>query len=185
MSLLLTRYSWIINLVTLAVVAYFLADGTSEVIAAKILDELPSRPVVPENRLPHRRPPRHGPFTPKSGEDILSRNIFDSIVGPIDPNGETEAPEEETADAPHELTPCDEADVKLLATVVSDSNARWSFASLLEGQQSDLHRVGDKIGDRVIAGITWRYLFLEKDDELCFLDLFSETNLAKREQRPN
>jgi hypothetical protein len=185
LGLLLTKLSWIVNLITLTIVAYFLAEGTSAVISMKILDALPARAEIPESRMVRRRPAHRRPFTPKSGEDILARNIFDSIVGPIDPNGEPTTPaEEETTDEDTELAPCDEQDVKLLATVVSDTNPRWSFASLLDGQQSELCRMGDKVGDRVIAGITWRYLFLERDDELCFLDLFSETNLAKREQRP-
>jgi general secretion pathway protein C len=178
-ELLFTKHFWIVNLITLALVAYFLASGTSELIAASLMGSLPSPYESPVQGLKKLRPPRRKKIERKSGRAILERNIFDSTVGPIDPDGRPDEPAKEDPDEPDELSPCDESNLKLLATVVSDSDDRWSFASLSEGQETRLHRVGDKVGDQTVAGITWRYLFLEEESDLCFLDLFGESNLAK------
>lgn len=176
----LLKQTWIFNLLTLAAVAYFLANGVGELVAAKLLASLPVVKSPPPRRPNLRRTRGQRAAEVPTGRAILARNIFDSTVGPIDPDGPDETAEaEEDDDFRTELIPCDDRELKLLATVVSDTNEQWSFASLAEGKETHLHRTGEQIGDRTIAEITWKYVFFEEEDGYCYLDMFSDTNLDK------
>jgi len=184
---------WIINLATLAAMAYLLATGTSELVATEILASLPEHPHKPKDRLkyqPHIHSRLPSKIEKKSGLPILERNIFDSVTGPIDPDGkperiaENEETETETTEIP--LVPCDNAKFKLLATVVSDRKPQRSFASISEGKEKILCRIGDQAGHRVVSWISWRYLFLKGAEDLCFIDIFGKTNIPpmKIKKRP-
>ena len=178
-ELLLTRYFWIINVIMITCAAYFLAGGAGELIVMEISERLPNGADAPQPRV-LRRPLRRETHKVATGTAILERNIFDSAEGPIDPDHQ-EPDETETTlpSGPVELTVCEADALKLLSTVVSDAEPRWSFASLKDGTETRLLRIGDSIGERVVADITWRYLLLEGVSSYCYLDLFSENNLSK------
>lgn len=178
-EILFTKHMWIFNLITLSTVAYFLAIGVGELAAEQLRESLPVEKYSPPRPQMPRPLREQWPSKPLSGRAILARNIFDSTVGPIDPDAPADIPVEEFDDETAELLPCDDQNLKLLATVVSDSNAQWSFASLAQGRETHLHRIGAHIGDRTVADITWQYVFFEEEDGYCYLDLFSDTNLDK------
>jgi type II secretion system protein C len=175
MEQIITKYFWAFNLLTLALVAYLVADGSSEIVALKISANLPRM----ETEKPSISTISTKPdiWTPPDGEPILRRNIFDSTVGPLDriipdPNEGPTSPEAIPGDLP--LVACSGNDVKLLATVASRYHPEWSFASISEGRKTKLCRVGDEVNSRTVSGITWRYLFLRGSTDECYLDMFDD-----------
>jgi hypothetical protein len=79
--------------------------------------------------------------------------------------------------------PCDNTKVRLLATVVSEEVPEWSFASVIENGEKSLRRIGDQAGQRVVSWISWKYLFLEGEEDYCYVDLFSEENISPPKKR--
>ena len=182
LELLLTKYFWIINLMLITCAAYFLAGGAGELIVMEISERLPNSAGDPPPRV-LQSPLRRETYKAATGTAILERNIFDSAEGPIDPDHQEPDESESLPSGPVELTVCEADALKLLSTVVSDADSRWSFASLQEGTETRLCRIGDSIGERVVADITWRYLLLEEVSSYCYLDLFSENNLSKGREK--
>jgi general secretion pathway protein C len=181
MEKILTKYFWIINLVTLAVVAYFLASGASEFIAAKLEGMLPEAGSTLPKKTRTRAPrPSRVSLSAPNGDAILSRNIFDSEIGPIARVEELDDPLE-TEESPKgadglPLVPCTDTSVKIHATVASPEDVEWSFASIEAGGQTRLYRVGDELNSRTVSGITWRYLFLRGTSDECYVDMFGDPN---------
>ncbi len=180
MEKLLTKYFWIFNLVTLAAVAYFLAGGTAQIVAGKVETLLPETPALPKTakKAPASRPRMS--LAPPNGDAILSRNIFDSEEGPI-PRRDEPPPVISTGGTPIDpnalpIVPCTDNKVKVLATVASSDDVDWSFASVDVGGTPTLFRVGDEVNDRVVSGITWRYLFLRGSADECYVDMFGDPN---------
>ncbi|MFO8073210.1 MAG: hypothetical protein R6V85_15165 [Polyangia bacterium] len=175
---------WIINFAAIAAAAYFLASGTSTLLAAELADKLQSsdpelagRDSLPEMTRQRRPSP--------DGTPILERNLFDSAIGPILPGSslENEIPGQELED-PDQLPviPCSEAsdlEIQLEATVVSPQSPSWSFASVTSENESRLCRVGDVVGERIVAEIGWSLLLLRGEEDVCYLKLF-EANGARR-----
>ncbi len=185
MEQIITKYFWAFNLLTLALVAYLVADGSSEIVALKISGSLPHAAIAEPPSTP--RSSKSDIWTPPDGEPILRRNIFDSTVGPLDriipdPDEAPKSPEMNPGDLP--LVACTGSSVKLLATVASRYHPEWSFASILEGKKSTLCRVGDEVNSRVVSGITWRYLFLRGSTDECYIDMFDDGSAAKVAQKP-
>ncbi len=184
MEKILTKYFWVLNLITLAAVAVLLADGTSEIIATKISGIFPT---VEQRTVPIRSalPSSRNRWSSPDGSAILDRNIFDSTYGPvsrvIDDPVESMGPEPIEGDLP--IVPCTETSVKLLATVASRYDTAWSFASISDGGESRLCRVGDDLDNRVVSGITWRYLFLMGTSDECYIDLFGDQKDTKNKSR--
>lgn len=174
MEQLLTKYFWVLNLITLCIVALLTARGTGELIASSISEKIP-KAEVQQRPQPLRR--RTAPSWERpNGQPILERNIFDSTFDPLaQPEDSIEAgeiPETVTGDLP--LVPCSDSSVKVLATVASRYATDWSFASINEGGESKLCRVGDTVNNRTVTGITWRYLFLKGSSDECYIDIFDD-----------
>jgi hypothetical protein len=188
MEQIITKYFWVFNILTLALVSYLLADGTGELIAAEISQSLPS----PAKKLkidPRSRAKPQTAWTRPDGSDILARNIFDSISGPlgrfsaVPPSPSTDADTDELVDGYLPLIPCPAGKVKLMATVASRYTPEWSFASIMNNKTAVLCRVGDEVDGRIVSGITWRFLFLESKTDECYMDLFRDPKAAKKPKR--
>jgi type II secretion system protein C len=185
----LTRHFWVLNLITLALVAYFVADGTSELVAAELRELIP--PPTEEPRQPRHRRTMHPPSwntRHRDGSAILERNLFDSAVGPIDPDAEPELPSVETDSDEGALPIVDcatvgDVRVDLTSTVVSEDRPGWSFASVSHDRESYLCRVGDEVDGRTVSRITWRYLFLRGEDDECYVDLLDEPKRKPKRRR--
>lgn len=180
----LTEYFWVFNLVTLAVVAFLLASGTGEMVAANVSELLPQVEQTGGRSARGINAPRGSrpSFSKRDGTDILRRNIFDSVVGPI-----LRTPEEEFDEfdvgigSPGELpiVECSGGGVKVLSTVASPDNQAWSFVTLTADGKTDLFRVGDEVDGRTISGITWRYLFLRGTTDECYVDMYGAEQPGK------
>jgi len=175
----LTKHFWVLNLLTLAAIAYFVADGTSDLVAAELSEIIPEPPEEPQRRrLRSARAPRWS-LEQRDGKPILQRNIFDSVTGPIDPDAER-APLRNETDADDGVLPIvdcatvRDVRVDLTSTVVSESKPEWSFASVSHGRESHLCRVGDQVDGRTVTHISWRYIFLRGEDDECYVDLLDE-----------
>ncbi|MFO8071600.1 MAG: type II secretion system protein GspC [Polyangia bacterium] len=184
----LTKHFWVINLLTLAAVAYMTAAATGQLVAASAAEMLPapepqgtalsSLDLAARDRDTYHR---------RDGSDILERNIFDSTVGPVIPT-EQELSEIQTTSGDGELplVPCEAGSYAVLATVASANNPQWSFATVSVNNQSELYRIGDAIDDRTVSNITWRYLFLRGATDECYVDLFgSGEEQSNRRKKPS
>jgi len=179
----LTKYFWIFNLATLAAVAFLLASGTGEMVAASVTELLPQ----PEGddgevKRPGRRPKPASGFSRRDGSDILRRNIFDSVVGPIMRTPEEELAEFNTDVGDIEGLPvvaCTSSGVTVQSTIASPHNPEWSFATLHAGGNADLYRIGDEIDGRTIYDISWRYVFLRGSSDICYVDMFGDQKPGK------
>ncbi|MDD5308089.1 MAG: type II secretion system protein GspC [Deltaproteobacteria bacterium] len=177
MEKILTRYFWVFNLAVLAVAAFLTASGASEIIAGSMAELVPA----PEERLRvdvRSRAARTAQSLQqeRDGSDILSRNIFDSVTGPIGrgEEGDGEDAPATASDGTLPLVPCTSGEATLLATVASPGTPEWSFANITTGGKGKLVRIGDTVADRTVSGITWRYLFLKGLSDECYLDLFGD-----------
>jgi hypothetical protein len=185
MEKFLTKYFWVLNLVTLAAVAYFLADGTGQLAATKVGEFFNSKELSQKKAT--ARPTSQRIWTTPDGSEIIDRNIFNSSFNPDD-EADDEPPEDirpaDGADLP--LVPCTDGKVTLLATVASRYATDWSFASIELGKDKKLCRVGDDVEGRMVSGITWRYLFLRGTSDECYIDLFGTpedmAHLPKRDK---
>jgi hypothetical protein len=175
---------WIINIAAITAVAYLMASGTSTLLAAELADELPSsEPELAARDSLSEITPRRRPSP--DGTPILERNLFDSAVGPIVPRSSFENEvSDQKLENPGQLPviPCSEAgdvEIQLEATVVSPQSPSWSFASVTSKNESRLCRVGDVVGERIVAEIGWSLLLLRGDEDVCYLKLF-EADGARR-----
>jgi len=185
MEKFLTRYSWTLNIVALAAIAFFSARGVGEIVASNASEMMQSSRA--QTTTPVVRKPRsaHHAVSKPDGTPILERNIFDSLVGPVLPGAEesdTDAPVATNGELP--LVPCPAGQLKLLATIASSNNASWSFATVQVGQTTQLYRVGDEVDGRVVVAVSWRYLLLRGASDECYLDLYGEEGSLSRESKP-
>lgn len=178
----------LVKLFTLATTSYFLAHGTNVLLAAELTTafsvEHPAKFARGETELKGEPPPKA-----QSGRPILDRNFFDSVTGPIDPDAALELPQEtiepKSDDEPLPVVPCDSAKFRLLATVFSARDFNRSFATISQGKEKMLRRIGDEVGEREVAWISWKHVFLEGPEDVCYVDLFGEENLhPKKQKRP-
>ncbi|HUT76952.1 MAG TPA: type II secretion system protein GspC [Polyangia bacterium] len=181
MEKFLAKYFWVLNVATLALVAWLLAGGVGQLAAAALSELLPG---VEDASLPKIAVPRTpAPGRLPDGTPILERNIFDSMIGPILPAEDPDDDDDDgdTADLEPEdlpMVPCPAGKYELLAAVAS-SRPEWSFASVSVDKQTRLCRVGHSIGDREVAGISWRYLFLKGPADMCYVDMFATPEKEK------
>ena len=148
------RFSTAIILATLAVCAFFLAQGTTRVLASELLTADPAtakplrKPIGPTaTAFPRKRDP----------VIILRRNIFDSARGdltaePLPEVSEDGQPLEEWD--PSKPAPNCAGKLRLVGAVVSPGFPEWSFAAIAgtDDGKTMLYREGSAVdGSRVLA----------------------------------
>jgi general secretion pathway protein C len=166
---------------TLAFCAFFLAQGTTSLVAASIF------PLNTETVSVGRTKSTETTIAPGSEipdvKKILARNIFDSMTGPLWPppkEGEIEQPEEEeedfVPDPKNPPPPCEGSKVKLLASIYSASAPEWSFASLSTGSGSPLlYRTDGEIEGHKILGVYPKAVYLRPPGgKACSLLMFGQ-----------
>ncbi len=178
MEKLLTKYFWVFNLAALAVVAFLTASGAAEMIASSVSGLLPSAQAQsgPQGMQRYKAGSSQR-FSRRDGGDILKRNIFDSETGPIIPFDDEEMEQTVSLDGDLPLVPCTDNQLKLLATVAAPNDPDWSFATVQNGSDKLLYRIGDDVNGRFVSGITWRYLFLRGTSDECYIDMFGEQSV--------
>jgi general secretion pathway protein C len=182
------RLSMLIILGTLAPTSFFLAQGATSLAAAKFLPATDAQvaPVAAAKaELPGSSPP-----DPK---DILKRNVFDPETGPLwpppppeDPTATTEATDEPVQQLmPGQMPPpCDKA-LKLVATMHAVAAPEASFATIGSGSDPPLlYRIGGQVGDRQVAEIFPKAVFLSGGGHLCSLTMFAEASAESAATTP-
>jgi general secretion pathway protein C len=169
-----TKYYWVIILLTLAIVAFFVASGTNELAAGTIADLLPqTRNARPASTALPRPIARNSAIVP-NGDIILERNIFDSTAAEVEPVPDDQFLDEPVANGDMRLVQCTMGGVKLLANVASNRDPDWSFANVEVNGERKLYRMGDEISGRTVSGISWRYLMLKGTSDECYIDMFDQ-----------
>jgi len=175
MDQVLRKNLWIVTLVSLALVAFFLASGTGALASrAFVSGDEPG----PANR-PLTRPIGAGrkataPFTPRSADTICQSNVFDyekrPCSGMITDDGSGEEGEDEDDDGVP--TMC-EGESKLIATLAS-SDPEWSFAMIQAEGKTMPYRAGDEVtGLGKVQRVGWRLVLVDASAGMdCVLDLY-------------
>ena len=164
---------------TLLSVAFFLAQGTTGLVAAAFLEIDPSIEAAnPSGRAsaPSRRQ--------RDDTSILRRNIFDSETGPLDGVPVSDVVEE-PGDEPVELDPnrpppiC-EGSIRLVASVVNPRRAEWSFAAIIGAAgHAMLYRVGQAVdGKEVVAIQPHNVVLRPSGNQPCQIAMFHEEGTA-------
>jgi general secretion pathway protein C len=179
----------LIVLVTLGLCAYFLARGTTNLIALKALPyRVPLSAAVrgAASELKGERPP--------DAHAILHRNIFDPTTGPLWPPKEdpalaaAEATQEEHTDQgllEGQMPPPCEGSVRLVASMFDPRDDDWSFASISLGTGSPLlYRLGAAVESKKVDAIYPEAVFLKAGNgALCSLTMFKSA--APPPAKPN
>lgn len=168
-----------IVLVTLALCAFFLAQGTTSLVAAKWLPAAPPRPVAGAGGAAQQE--LKGERTPEMTE-ILKRNIFDPTTGPLWPPKPMDTGEDTAGpvDAPPpplgvgEMPPACDGQARLVATMFSENLPEWSFASVAMGSDATLlYRAGSQIEGKALDEVFPEAVFLKAGNgALCSLTMF-------------
>ncbi|MBN2343527.1 MAG: PDZ domain-containing protein [Deltaproteobacteria bacterium] len=175
----LTKYFWVIILLTLALVAFFLASGTNELAAGTIAELLPAPEAGNVQVTNNTTTKTNTRVRVQNGDIILDRNIFDSTASAIDENPDIDPNEAPMSDGDMRLVQCNISGLKLLATVASDRDPEWSFANVEVNSEKKLCRVGDEISGRTVSAISWRYLLLRGTSDECYIDMFDQDPTKK------
>lgn len=172
---LLKRYFVLVLLGLVALVAYFQASGSMQLLGAAMTRPVGSVNIasLSVNHVATSRP------APRSAEPILARNAFDSVTGPLN-----QRPAESSARAAPDLSdplavPSCEG---VHAAIVTESpDPRWSLAALQwTGEEAPkLRRVGDDVGGKQVAYIGYNpkrespSVWLVNGSSLCQVLLFA------------
>src|SRR5262249_15522051 len=98
---------------------YFQASGTMELVASSAFAAAPA-PAVAKGRRPRHKLPTAKVSTTTNGDEILKRNAFDSVTGPLDkvtfdlPVLAEEPPPPEEVPDPLHVPECDDVSVNIV-----------------------------------------------------------------------
>jgi general secretion pathway protein C len=172
---LLKRHFWAVILAMVAVAAFFDAQGIMQVVSASLAPDERQLGVAP---LMARVAPHPGPPSPHatSAEQILARNPFDSVTGPLNlpppaDSVDTPLPEPDLTD-PYNAPDCDGFQV-LVITASADPD--WSFAALETPQEKGktyLRRRGGDVGGKTVKFVGWDRVWLTSGSQLCQTQMF-------------
>ncbi len=171
------RLSNALILTTLASCAFFWAQGTTALLADKVLSAEPdaspalSRRAVVSARTQRKRDP----------SSILRRNIFNSTQGDL---SETpiESSELPLGDLPPEEveTPC-KGTMRLIGTVVLPGDLEHSLAAIVgTDKKAGLHRGGAEVEGAMIRAIASDSVVLQNTSGFCRLAMFEVDGAAKK-----
>jgi general secretion pathway protein C len=177
------RVRMLIVLITLGLCAFFLARGTTHLVALKLMPlrapalrteaaKGTNTDSLPKGELP---PDMHA---------ILERNIFDPLTGslpktPATGTGPSREDQPETTPlADGQMPPPCDGTVRLVAAIFSPRKEDWSFASLaLSAGSPLLYRPGNTVEGRTVDSIYPEAVFLKNaSGVLCSLTMFKSPN---------
>ena len=171
------RFRNVLLLTTLAVCAFFVAQGATALFAAKVLNaEADATP-----------PPSRRAIATAGGQRkrdpgiILKRNIFDSALGDLS-EAPIENPELTLEDLPagDVETPCKGA-MRLIGTVVLPGDLEGSLAAIVgTDKKAGLHRGGTDVEGSRIRAIHSDAVVLQSTSGLCRLVMFEVEGAADR-----
>jgi len=171
------RFRNVLLLTTLALCAFFCAQGATALLAAKVLSAepdatpTPSRRAIATTRTQRKRDPGI----------ILKRNIFDSAQGDLS-DVPIESPDLPLEDLPAEdvETPC-KGTMRLIGTVVLPGDLERSLAAIVgSDNKAGLHRGGAEVEGSRIRAIHSDGVVLQNTGVLCRLAMFEVEGPAKK-----
>lgn len=172
------KYFWLLNLLTITLCAFFAASAVAKLVESKLPRAPSPRMAVPGPSID----PGASIQTSRDITQILKRNIFCSTCAPVSetPTNKPGAEEGQPASANDEPVKTS-LNIKLVATLVSETDKAWSFAAILDATESKagLYAIGSKIpGDAVITDIMEQRVLLINGGRNEYLDLIEvqETN---------
>lgn len=179
------RVRMIIILITLGCCAFFLAQGSTQLIAATWM---PVRAAAASKAAaPGSDAPAKGELPPDKTA-ILARNMFDpttgslwppkTVIDPLAPDAAAAAAAAGLPLADGQMPPPCEGPVRLVAAIYSQRDPEWSFASLSTGTASPLlYRPGNSIDGKEIDSVYPEAVFLKQTTGvLCSLTMFKPPN---------
>jgi general secretion pathway protein C len=178
MEQFLRKNFWVVNLLSLAVMAFFLATGTGTLVSLLWIggaDEETSGPSLARPAPGKREPVKR--FQKRSGHEICSTNVFNYKVRPCvedltDVGDDDDDEDEEISGAvPSYCT----GDGQLMATLAS-TDADWAFAMIKSDGKTMPYRIGDKVdGVGTIRRVGWRLVLVDAESGPdCLLDLYPD-----------
>jgi general secretion pathway protein C len=170
MGILLRKYFWVINLLTITLCAVFAATAVGKLVESKIPQPPPPKITAP--------PPQLGQAgtNPQARDitDILDRNMFCSTCKKVEETPLNATEDTSTAVSASDVPVKTSLNLKLLATMVSEEDKAWSFAAILdntEGQEG-LYAIGKTVpGNAVVTDIMTRRVLLLNQGRNEYLDL--------------
>jgi general secretion pathway protein C len=171
----------------IAVAAYFQAAGIGQLVAGSV--------ALDPSSMPANAPPPKTIAIPTlskdhetSADQILARNPFDSVTGPLDgQNVDLTIPPPPVKDNsdPYQDPACDVARV-LLITASDDPS--WSFAAIAGADgKPQLRRQGDDVAGHTVYYVGWDRVWLIQNGSRCQMEVGGKAKLkdgAKKDDKP-
>lgn len=183
----------VLVLVTIAICAFFLAKGTTNLVAASFMaaDDLRNVVSSQESERNTALPPGSDIPNPK---DILKRNIFDSTTGPLWPPSQTSTIEDLLAKkepvsipGPDNPPPECKRDLSIVASAYFPKRPQRSIVALQGSKETDtqhLYKPGTEMGDTEIVSIYPNAAYLKgPSGDYCSLRLFTERNAEETSKK--
>ncbi|MEM6955413.1 MAG: type II secretion system protein GspC [Myxococcota bacterium] len=181
------RVMILVLLGTLMTCAFFLAQGTTSLLAASLL-EVDHSVSVPQGSTAEVASARER----KDDTPILRRNIFDGT--PQDDESiaalaVTETPDEGPGEEPVEIDPnnlpaCD-GSMRLVAAIAHPVNENLSIAAIVGAAgKAYVYRPGQSVDDRLIRQVEMHRVVMQQSGQPCQLSMFGEEEGAARPARP-
>ncbi|MFT5356357.1 MAG: general secretion pathway protein C [Polyangiales bacterium] len=168
----------LVLLATLASTAFFLAQGTTNLVAASYLEI--DRSVTTASNGPRAVAQRQK----QDDTQILRRNIFDGV--PLDGEPVVEGEELEVIEGAEPLVidpsgpqpPCD-GSMRLVAAVAHPLNEAWSVAAIVGAAGKALmYRPGQSIDEREVIEVRHHSVILRQAGSLCQIAMFAEEEVT-------
>ncbi len=158
--------------------AMLFAHGCTRILAAQVITLDPAiQAARPTLRAALRsRQLSAGAEAPKDPKVVLKRNIFDSVLGPMDQAPVDAWMDEAAAIDPNAPPPPCDGGLKLVGAYAIPKLPEYSFAAISSGGSGLLYRQGMSIDGRIVAEITPEAVYLSKGSGgLCSLSMFAST----------
>ncbi len=172
----LKRNFWVVLLALVAIAAFLDARGMTQLFGGMLaVDDVQLSAPPMQMR---SAPPAMSP-TARSADQILSRNPFDSVTGPLNriaivDDTPAAAAAVDMSD-PMNAPVCDGMKVLIIA---ASTNPDWSFAALAGSDgKSMLRRRGGEFSGKTVKFIGWDRVWLTSGSTLCQADLFKQADL--------
>lgn len=176
MEQFLRKNFWVVNLLSLAVTAFFLATGTGTLVSLLLIggaEEATAGPAMALPSISKRQKTKR--FQRRSGRDICTSNVFNYEKRPCAEEFEIpDEPEDEGAvETGDRVPPYCSGDSTLMATMAS-TDADWAFAMIKSSGKTMPYRIGDAVdGLGKIQRVGWRLVLVDAESGAdCLLDLY-------------
>lgn len=155
----------------IAIAAYYQASGIGHLLGDTIAPEAIAAGSAPKGAAAPRSAASPDSDHATSAREILSRNPFDSVTGPLD--GVTPPPADEgpsgppNDEDPYNAPACDSG---RLVMIMSSEDPDWSFATFDSGKgDTVMRRRGGEINGKTVENIVWDRVWLTSGGSRCQL----------------